>query len=291
MIPIEFLVKGMVELDDNLIELKEKLNLTELKVNINIEETLANGTIIPYKKYTLDIKQKLTKFNFYSKPIANLTITPAIPDNLSQKLHYKNLLFLPKLKNLQVDQECMEDVSQLTFIMKSGLIIEGTVIPEMDNVLISTYNKQTGELVTTTLTDTKGKYKIGPLYNENNYEIKATRDGYKIVPDSKNQYNFNAEKLSFLRVKIVDTNKKPLSSVFISLSSADRGFRINNNTNQDGYFDFLELYSGEYYIKPLYKEYKFEPAQKLVKILGGQHYEEVLVAHRIAFSIYGKSKN
>ena len=51
------------------------------------------------------------------------------------------------------------------------------------------------------------------------------------------------------------------------------------------------MYSGEYYIKPLFKEYKFEPSQKLVKILGGQHYEEVLIAHRIAFSIYGKINN
>ena len=155
----------------------------------------------------------------------------------------------------------------------------------------SSYNKKNNELVSSTLTDSDGRYKIGPLYKEFDYEIKASKDGYKIVPEAKNPYDFNAEKLSFLRVKIVDTNKKPLSSVFLSLSSADRGFKINNNTNSEGYYDFIELYSGEYYIKPLFKEYKFEPSQKLVKILGGQHYEEILVAHRIAFSIYGKINN
>ena len=117
------------------------------------------------------------------------------------------------------------------------------------------------------------------------------KDGYKILPDAKNPNNFSAEKLSFLRVKILDTNNKPLPSVFLSLSSADRGFKINNSTNSEGYFDFLELYSGDYYIKPFFKEYKFEPSQKMVKILGGQHYHETLIAHRIAFSIYGKSKN
>jgi hypothetical protein len=174
--------------------------------------------------------------------------------------------------------------------MKTGLIIEGKVSPPMDGVVMTAYNTQTKEAVSSTFTDTKGRYTIGPLYKENSYEIKAVKEGYKIVSE-KSPYDFNAEKLSFLRVKIVDTNKKPLSSVFLSLSSADRGFKINNNTNSEGFYDFLELYSGEYYIKPLFKEYKFEPAQKLVKILGGQHYEETLVAHRIAFSIFGKINN
>ena len=160
----------------------------------------------------------------------------------------------------------------------------------MEKVVVSAYNSQTNELVSKALTDAKGYYNIGPLYTENEYIIKATKDGYKIVSDDKNQYNFNAEKLSFLRVKIQDTAGKPLSSVFLSLSSSDRVFKINNNTNSEGYFDFIELFSGDYYIKPLFKEYKFEPSQKLVKIEGVKHYEEVIIAHRVAFSIYGKSK-
>jgi hypothetical protein len=161
----------------------------------------------------------------------------------------------------------------------------------MDKVLVSAYNSETNDLVAKTFTDLNGYYNIGPLYTENKYNIKASKDGYKIVSDSKNQHNFNAEKLSFLRVKIQDTNGKPLSSVFLSLSSSDRIFKINNNTNSDGYFDFIELFSGEYYIKPLFKEYKFEPSQKLVKIEGGKHYEEIIIAHRVAYSIYGKSNS
>ncbi len=161
----------------------------------------------------------------------------------------------------------------------------------MEDVTIMAINKDSKETVSSTVTNNEGKYKIGPLYKEFNYDIKASKEGYKIVANVNNPYNFNAEKLSFLRVKIKDTNGKPLNSVFLSLSSADRGFKINNNTNSEGYFDFIELYSGDYYIKPLFKEYKFEPAQKLVSILGGQHYVENLVAHRIAFSIYGKINN
>ena len=227
----------------------------------------------------------------HTKPDTTLIVVPSIREDLLSKENYKNLLFLPREKELVVKQSCLIDESQLKFTMKTGLIIEGTVTPAMEGVVVTAFNIATKQAISTSTTNAKGEYKIGPLYKEYQYEIKASKDGYKIVSEPKNAYNFNAEKLSFLRVKIVDTNGKPLPSVFLSLSSADRGFKINNNTNAEGFYDFIELYSGEYYIKPLFKEYKFEPSQKLVKILGGQHYEETLVAHRIAFSIYGKINN
>ena len=159
----------------------------------------------------------------------------------------------------------------------------------MKNVSISAYNTQTNEIVSTTYTNPNGDYKIGPLYNEYTYVLKAFKEGYKIVPDTANPHNLFAEKLSFLRVKVIDTQNKPLSSVFHSLSSSDRVFKINNVTNQDGYYDYIELYSGDYYVKPLFKEYRFEPSQKFIKVQGGQRYDETIIAHRIAFSVYGKS--
>jgi hypothetical protein len=274
--PIEFLAKGEIELDEDLLA----FNGTKVNILIN-EKSEGPNKFIPYKNFTLTAKGKLTPLEFYTKPDTTFVLVPSIPD-------HRNLLFLPRERELIVRQACSEDA--LKFVMKTGLIIEGKVSPPMDGVVMTAYNTQTKEAVSSTFTDTKGRYTIGPLYKENSYEIKAVKEGYKIVSE-KSPYDFNAEKLSFLRVKIVDTNKKPLSSVFLSLSSADRGFKINNNTNSEGFYDFLELYSGEYYIKPLFKEYKFEPAQKLVKILGGQHYEETLVAHRIAFSIFGKINN
>jgi protocatechuate 3,4-dioxygenase beta subunit len=292
--PFEYLARGEIELEEDLYQKARSNNLSDLGVNILInEKSVENGKpkLTLYKQLNLKTQEKISLFEFYTKPDTTLTIIPTIPQNLISKENYKNLIFLPKEKELIVKHSCITDEKELKFVMKSGLIIEGTVTPAMEGVLLTAYNTATKESVSSTYTDNKGEYKIGPLYKENQYEIKASKDGYKIVPEAKNPYNFNAEKLSFLRVKVVDTNGKPLSSVFLSLSSADRGFKINNNTNSEGYYDFFELYSGEYYIKPLFKEYKFEPSQKLVKILGGQHYEETLVAHRIAFSIYGKINN
>jgi hypothetical protein len=289
LIPIEFLAKGSIELDESVSEIFSKTNTTDIKVNLKIEEVDNNQEKVAYKTVALDIKQKTTLFAFFTKPNTVLYVTPVINQEHINKQHYKNLLFLPIEKKLIIQDNCLEDISQLTFQLKSGIIIEGKVKPGLANVTVSASNKENGELIASTITSETGNYKIGPLYKEYEYDIKAVRDGYKIILENKDKYDFIAEKLSFLRVKIVDTHKKPLGSVFLSLSSADRGFKINNNTNNEGYFDFIELYSGEYYIKPLFKEYKFEPSQKLVKVEGGQHYEETIVAHRIAFSIYGKS--
>lgn len=291
LIPTKFKVKGLINIDKSLKEMFKKINVTNFDLNINITEQNNNeedndnsNTII------LKAKDIQNNFEFFTRPNVKLIITPSISSKISNKDQFNKLLFMPNNIVLDVEENCHEDSNELTFSMKSGIIIEGKIQPPMDGVTIYAYNKETNELVSKTMSNKNGNYKIGPLYTDYSYQIKALRDGYRIVQDSKNPNNFSAEKLSFLRVKIVDTNKKPLSSVFLSLSSADRGFKINNSTNSDGYYDFFEIYSGDYYIKPFFKEYKFEPSQKMINIVGGQHYEETLVGHRIAFSIYGKGK-
>lgn len=218
-----------------------------------------------------------------------MALTPVIEVDFDKHPELKNLIFFPKHRDVHIDDDCLDDPQFLSFDTRSGLIIQGSVTPKMSNVTISAFNSKTNELVATTLTTPSGDYKIGPVYNESQYVIKAFKEGYKIIPDSSNPNNFIAEKLSFLRVKVVDTQERPLPSVFLSLSSADRGFKINNVTNSEGFYDYIELYSGDYYLKPLFKEYRFEPPQKNIKIQGGQHYEEKIIAHRIAFSVLGRS--
>jgi hypothetical protein len=291
LVPIKFKVKGQINIDKSLKEMFKKINVTLFDLDLKIQEK-EEGSKELKEAGSLNLKAKDVEnnFEFFTKPNKKLIITPSISSKYSNKDQFNKLLFMPNNIILDVEENCHEDSNELTFSMKSGIILEGKINPPMDGVNIFAYNKERNELVSKTVTNENGTYKIGPLYTDYSYEIKALRDGYKIVQDEKNPNNFSAEKLSFLRVKIIDTNQKPLSSVFLSLSSADRGFKINNSTNSEGYFDFFEIYSGEYYIKPFFKEYKFEPSQKLVKILGGQHYQETLVGLRIAYSIFGKGK-
>lgn len=294
--PTEFLVNGSIALNSKVTKELTTEEIGFLKLSILVEEIKPDSLVLYKKIENIKTDTKTTiLFNFYTKSKTNLLITPeissdsSVSENLREKI--PKLLFYPKFKQIRVEESCSENYENLKFDMRSGLIINGRISPAMDGVKISAYNKDNSELISSTESLSNGEYKIGPLYTEFEYDLKAVKDGYKIWATNENKYVFNAEKLSFLRVKIVDTSNKPLSSVFLSLSSSNRGFKINNNTNSEGYFDFLELYSGEYYIKPLFKEYKFDPSQKMVTIVGGEHYEEVIVAHRVAFSIYGKSKH
>ena len=176
----------------------------------------------------------------------------------------------------------------MKFIIKSGILIEGKVTPPIKDIKISAYNKNDNSIITTSLTDETGKYKIGPLSMEDEYELKAIKEGYKIYPNKDNKHYFKCEKLSYLKVKVEDLDGNPLSGVFISLSSSERSFRANNNTNNEGFFTFMDLSSGEYYIQPFLKEYKFEQKQNSIIVKEGDHIDILLKAKRVAFSVFGK---
>lgn len=294
LVPTEFLVNGSIPINSKVLKELSTEEINQLKIKISVDEILPNSLEVYKKIENIQFKENNILFHFYTKSKTNLLITPEIVNNTTSSKSLKDklpkLLFFPKFKQIRVEESCSENHDNLKFELRTGLIIKGTVDPPMDGVKITAYVKDTQDVITSTESLKNGTYQIGPLYTEMEYDIKATKDGYKIWATTENEYAFKAEKLSFLRVKIVDTEGNPLSSVFLSLSSANRSFKVNSNTNADGYFDFLELYSGEYYIKPLFKEYKFEPSQKMIKIEGGEHIKEEIVAHRVAFSIFGKSK-
>jgi hypothetical protein len=194
-------------------------------------------------------------------------------------------------KIINVESECQENSDNLKFIIKSGILIEGKVTPAIKDIKISAYNKNDNSIITTSLTNKEGKYKIGPLSMDDEYELKAVKEGYKIYPNADNKHFFKCEKLSYLKVKVQDLEGNPLSGVFISLSSSERSFRANNNTNNEGFFTFMDLSSGEYYIQPFLKEYKFDQNQKSIKVKEGDHIDILLKAKRVAFSVFGKVNN
>ncbi len=59
--------------------------------------------------------------------------------------------------------ECISDIK---FEAKSGLILQGSIIPSTAGVEIKVTNDKTKEVVATLSTDKEGKYKVGPLYDD-----------------------------------------------------------------------------------------------------------------------------
>ena len=293
--PTELRTKGKIILDDNVItKLKEK-NITKINILIDINSNIQNEDNQQHniKKLNVEIsyKKKETEFEFYTKPNSKLKLIPSFDPVKNKKDIIDTLLFTNTEKIINIQSECQENADDLKLVIKSGILIEGSVTPALKDIKILAYNKNDNSLVATSFTNEKGKYKIGPLSMDDEYELKAIKEGYKIYPIKGNKYLFKCEKLSYLKVKVEDLEGNPLSGVFISLSSSERSFRANNNTNNDGYFTFIDLSSGEYYIQPFLKEYKFEQNQKSILIKEGDHIDVLLKAKRVAFSVYGKVKN
>lgn len=294
--PTELRTKGKIILDENVIKKLKEKNITKINVIININSNIENeenNQPINIKKLNVEInyKSKETEFTFYTKPNSKLKLIPSFDEEKNNRDLIETLLFTTTEKILNVQSECQENSDDLKFIIKSGILIEGKVTPVIKDIKIMAYNKNDNTLITSSLTDEKGKYKIGPLSMDDEYELKAIKEGYKIYPKKGETNVFKCEKLSYLKVKVEDLEGNPLSGVFISLSSSERSFRANNNTNNDGYFTFIDLSSGEYYIQPFLKEYKFEQNQKSILVKEGDHIDVLLKAKRVAFSVFGKVNN
>ena len=291
--PTELRIKGKIILDENDIKKLKEKNVKKLNIIININSNIENEENdkqqnIKQLNVEIDYKTKETEFIFYTKPNSKLKLIPSFDLKKNHQEIIDTLLFMTTEKIINVESECQENSDNLKFIIKSGILIEGKVTPPIKDIKISAYNKNDNSIITTSLTDETGKYKIGPLSMEDEYELKAIKEGYKIYPNKDNKHYFKCEKLSYLKVKVEDLDGNPLSGVFISLSSSERSFRANNNTNNEGFFTFMDLSSGVYYIQPFLKEYKFEQKQNSIIVKEGDHIDILLKAKRVAFSVFGK---
>ena len=294
--PTELRTKGKIILDNNVIKKLKEKNVKKLNIIININSNIENEENnkqqnIKQLNVEIDYNKKEAEFVFYTKPNSKIKLIPSFDLNKNNQEIINTLLFMTTEKIINVESECQENSDNLKFIIKSGILIEGKVTPPIKDIKISAYNKNDNSIITTSLTDDNGKYKIGPLSMDDEYELKAIKEGYKIYPNKDNRHYFKCEKLSYLKVKVEDLEGNPLSGVFISLSSSERSFRANNNTNNEGFFTFMDLSSGEYYIQPFLKEYKFEQNQKSILVKEGDHIDILLKAKRVAFSVFGKVNN
>ena len=291
--PTELRTRGKIILDENVIKKLKEKKVNKLNIIININSNIENEENnkqqnIKQLNVEINYNTKETEFVFYTKPNSKFKLIPSFDPNKNNQEVINTLLFMTTEKIINVESECQENSDNLKFIIKSGILIEGKVSPPIKDIKISAYNKNDNSIITTSLTNNEGKYKIGPLSMDDEYELKAIKEGYKIYPNKENRHYFKCEKLSYLKVKVEDLEGNPLSGVFISLSSSERSFRANNNTNNEGFFTFMDLSSGEYYIQPFLKEYKFEQNQKSIIIKEGDHIDILLKAKRVAFSVFGK---
>ena len=65
--------------------------------------------------------------------------------------------------------------------------------------------------------------------------------------------------------------------------------KLNSNTDKEGKIS-LEIYKGQYYVKPVLKEHEFKPTQSLITITEGETKSISITAKRTQYSAYGQGK-
>lgn len=69
--------------------------------------------------------------------------------------------------------------------------------------------------------------------------------------------------------------------------SGGQSYRKNSITGEDGKFIFNSLSPGEYYLRPMMKEYRFDPPSKMINVVEGATVNVNLFGNRVAYSAYG----
>lgn len=116
------------------------------------------------------------------------------------------------------------------------------------------------------------------------HKLIVDKDGYTFVADTtRSRGHFHAYKLSELSIAAVDSSGAPLDTVLVSISGGDAPYRSNNLTDASGTITFVGLGPGEYNVRAVLKEYRFEPATATVRVREGSTERVRMVATRHAY--------
>ncbi|XP_043236772.1 nodal modulator 1-like [Amphibalanus amphitrite] len=216
---------------------------------------------------------KVHRFSVQARPGQVMTFQP----------QSDTMLFTPTYRQLTAGEDCAEEA--VTFQARKGTFISGRISPSLAGARI-TVSAADMEPVTA-ITDDKGFYQIGPLVPDRQYEVDAEKEGYVLTKTDGKAGHFEARKLAELRLRVTDEAGRPLPGVLLSVSGG-KDYRRNSLTDEDGRQVFLSLSPGQYFIRPMMKEYEFTPASKMAEIAEGATLEVTVSGRRVAYSLVGR---
>nr|XP_023680948.1 nodal modulator 1-like [Paramormyrops kingsleyae] len=214
------------------------------------------------------------EFSYWARAGEKVTVTPSS----------KELLFYPPEVEATITGEGCP--GRLVDIMgRAGLFLEGQLSPGLEGVEISISERGAHTALITVLTNERGAYRVGPLHSNLQYDISARKEGFVLTAVEGTQGDFKAFALAGVTFEIKSEDGQPLSGVLLSLSGAQ--FRSNLLTQDTGLLTFNNLSPGQYYYKPMMKEYRFEPASQMIEVEEGQMLSIAITGFKTAYSCYG----
>lgn len=247
-------------------------NVTDLVVMATLG-TSAPVRVVP----SAPVKHARDKYFFrFSLMLAPLVSVELVPQS-------GRLLFSPPALRISVGNDCADEAAR--FEGRIGLFVDGRVKPPLGGVHVVVRDMAGNRPDVETESDADGRFLVGPLDSESKYDVQASKDGYVLRPLDKLGH-FEAFKYAEVKVTVSESSGQPLSGVLVSLSGA-ADYRNHSRTREDGRLRFPNLSPGNYFLRPMMKEYRFSPASKMLTVGEGATVELDITGDRVAFSCLG----
>ncbi len=177
-------------------------------------------------------------------------------------------------------------LNEAVFSVGEGSFVRGRVDPAVAGVAVSVTCE---DGVHAAVSDAQGVWTVGPLPRDakcgNPTGVLAM---HSVEPSERDPLTLLLVPLAELRVLVSDQKTgRPVSEAVLSLSGPG-GFRKNELSQADGAFVFEQLVPGEYHLRPVLKEFVFDPAQISISLERGVRRELKVAGTRVAFSAFGQ---
>uniref|UniRef100_A0A671LJX7 Nodal modulator 3-like n=1 Tax=Sinocyclocheilus anshuiensis TaxID=1608454 RepID=A0A671LJX7_9TELE len=214
------------------------------------------------------------EFSYWARAGEKITVTPSSKEFL---------FYPPEVEATITGENCPGQMVEIAG--RAGLFLMGQVSPTLEDVEISIKKRGATTPLITVLTDETGTYSVGPLHSDSLYDISASKEGFVLTAVEGNTGDFKAFALAGVSFEIKTEDGVPLSGVLLSLSGAN--FRSNMLTQDTGLLTFNNLSPGQYYFKPMMKEFRFEPSAQMITVEEGQVLHIPITGFKTAYSCYG----
>ncbi|CAG7829680.1 unnamed protein product [Allacma fusca] len=250
---------------------KEKID--DLKVKVN-GDFLNEGKVIEGKKTSASEFEY--KVEFGEAPDKVLTV----------KFSSVGFSFEPPEIMMTTLEACQPNSFQARAL--KAHIIKGKLIPALEDVHIRVdLLGDTSEPIYVT-SDAKGEYIAGPFIHSSGFQVTPSKPGYTFKQLPGDEFSFSVHQLAKIQVKVAqDTPGEALSNVLLSLSGPN-AYRQNRYTDSNGEMTFTDLQAGQYYLKALLKEFRFEPSAVNIQLQEQETKLLTVTAIRESFSLYGQ---